>query len=200
MKYCPVCKKFKKYSDFYRSSSRKDGYRYKCKKCDKEANRKQYLKYTEKIKNKVKQYAKDFPWKHILSGIKRRCNNQNDTRYHRYGGRGIKCLITENELKELWLRDKAWLLKHPSIDREDNDGDYTFDNCRFIEVTENTIKANKENSQKILQFDLQKNLVCVWENISELENQTEFHRTNIYSALCGKGKTAYGFIWKYKAQ
>ncbi len=76
-------------------------------------------------------------WKKTISGIKSRCTNKNSPSYPRYGGRGIKCLITESELKTLWIRDKANNLKRPSIDRIDNDGDYIFNNCRFIETSLN---------------------------------------------------------------
>ena len=50
---------------------------------------------------------------------------------------GIKNKITTQELKQLWFRDKAWLLKRPSIDRKDSQKSYTFANCRFIELLEN---------------------------------------------------------------
>jgi hypothetical protein len=33
----------------------------------------------------------------------------------------------------------------PTIDRKDNDGDYTFDNCQYLERWENTLKSNKKD-------------------------------------------------------
>lgn len=77
----------------------------------------------------------------LLSGIKQRCGNINNSSYKYYGERGIKCFITEKELKTLWIRDKAWELEMASIDRIDNNGNYTFENCRFIELQENIKKS-----------------------------------------------------------
>ena len=74
--------------------------------------------------------------------------NKNRKDYKEYGGRGIKCLITEEELKELWFRDKAYLMTKPSIDREDNNGHYEFLNCSFIELSKNIAKGNKERHLK----------------------------------------------------
>lgn len=85
--------------------------------------------------------SRDEYWKrlyHRLSGIQQRCHNPKHEKYPRYGARGIKCLITYSELKILWIRDKADLLKDPTVDRIDNDGDYIFYNLRFIEKSENT--------------------------------------------------------------
>jgi len=75
-----------------------------------------------------------------LSNIKQRCNNSKCPVYKYYGGRGIKCFITLEDLKILWDRDKASEMKSPSIDRIDNDGDYIFENCQFIERSDNIIK------------------------------------------------------------
>ena len=47
--------------------------------------------------------------------------------------RKMRCLITAEELKILWFRDKAYLMKKPSIDRKNNEGDYTFKNCQYLE-------------------------------------------------------------------
>lgn len=155
MKTCTKCKQEKSISEFYKSNKGKNGLRSICKICDSFKNKeykrthKQHLKeYSIKTKSSRKKYKNDlkqnFPWKIVLHNIKYRCNNLNCKAYQWYGGRGIKCLITESELKQLWLRDKAYLLDIPSIDRINNDGNYEYSNCEFIELNENIIKSNKE--------------------------------------------------------
>jgi len=76
-------------------------------------------------------------WKLHWKAAKYRCNNPNSTYYHCYGGRGIKFKLTLTEVKRIWFRDKAYDLKEPSIDRINNDGDYTVNNIRFIERRKN---------------------------------------------------------------
>ena len=66
-----------------------------------------------------------------------RCNYKSHSRYCYYGARGIKCLITKEELKQLWFRDEAYNLNKPSIDRKNPDGNYTLKNCRYIEMSRN---------------------------------------------------------------
>ncbi len=53
----------------------------------------------------------------------------------------IKNLISVKQLESLWIRDKGWLLKKPSIDRKRNKGHYTFRNCQWIELRKNCEKA-----------------------------------------------------------
>ena len=89
-----------------------------------------------------------YPWRFTLYAIKQRCVDPHHIRYHRYGGRGIKCLITESELKILWFRDKAYKMKKPSIDRDDKNGDYTFKNCKYMELGKNSKKAIKNRRNK----------------------------------------------------
>ena len=84
------------------------------------------LKYGSLLSLKRQIDRKERPWLYLLVDIKKRCNNPKNISYKTYGGRGIKCLITASELKELWFRDNAYYLEHPSIDRIDNDGNYTF--------------------------------------------------------------------------
>ena len=74
---------------------------------------------------------------------KDRCTNKNNKNYIRYGGRGIQFKLTMEDLKYLWERDSATLLKDPCLDRIDNDGNYEINNCRFIERSENSIKGCK---------------------------------------------------------
>ncbi len=83
------------------------------------------------------KYMSDRPWRITYDSINNRCSRKTFNKYKRYGGRGIKNLITREELKELWFRDKAYNMKRPSIDRIDNDGNYEYGNCRYIELLEN---------------------------------------------------------------
>ncbi|MCK4649189.1 hypothetical protein KAT51_06675, partial [bacterium] len=49
--------------------------------------------------------------------------------------------LTSEDIKFLWFRDKAYNLGQPSIDRKDTYGDYSIDNCRFIEKVDNVRRA-----------------------------------------------------------
>ena len=131
--------------------------------------------------------------------IKQRCNNPNNVFYKNYGGRGIKCLITKEELKQLWHRDKAYLKSKPSIDRKDNDGNYEYSNCRFIELSENVAERNKRVSSKItLQYDLKGNFIKEWASSSEAGRQLNIILSSICECCNNNRKTAGGFIWRYK--
>ena len=76
----------------------------------------------------------------LLQNMKQRCNYPKDKKFKYYGGKGIKCLLTGKDLKFLWFRDKAFLMKQPSIDRKNNSLNYTLDNCQFLEMELNRIK------------------------------------------------------------
>lgn len=51
--------------------------------------------------------------------------------------KGLKHTLKIKDFRELWFRNKAYLLKEPSIDRIDPTKGYIKDNCRFIERSEN---------------------------------------------------------------
>lgn len=75
--------------------------------------------------------------KKTLDGIRQRTMNPKSNAYHRYGGRGIKCLITWEELAFMLYRDEADQMECASIERINNDGNYEFNNCCFIEKKDN---------------------------------------------------------------
>ncbi len=112
-----------------------------------ELNRNDYWRHREKRLSTHKKYrdrlAKEQPWIKKFWSIKQRCTDLNCSCYSRYGGKGIKLFLTKNDLKTLWFRDKAFLLQQPSIDRIDNSGNYELNNCRFIEMIENSRRERK---------------------------------------------------------
>jgi len=92
-------------------------------------------------------------WNHPLygtwAGINTRCYDKRHIRYHRYGGRGISVC---DEWKNNPAQFIAWMIKENwkqglEIDRRDNDGNYTPDNCRV--VSRQTNANNKSNNHRI---------------------------------------------------
>lgn len=81
----------------------------------------------------------------IWVGILRRCNNPESKYYLRYGGRGIKVC-------EEWLSYPSfyeWAMsngyeKGLTVDLIDNDGDYSPQNCRLVDMK--TQQRNKRNT------------------------------------------------------
>jgi hypothetical protein len=86
-------------------------------------------------------------------------------------------------------------MKKPSIDRIDNDGDYIFDNCRIIELKENSAKAQQK---AILQFDKKGTFLKEWNSISEACKYFNTSVSNISSVLRQTSKSACGYLWRYK--
>lgn len=77
------------------------------------------------------------PWTRAISNINSRCNYVGDKKFKYYGGKGIKNLLTKEDLRASFLRDKAWKLRQPSVDRIRFDGHYEPSNIRWIEFDEN---------------------------------------------------------------
>ena len=79
--------------------------------------------------------------------MKARCYNKNHSAYSRYGGRGIKVCdrwlnSLENFVKDMGIRPDGM-----TLDRIDNDGDYTPDNCKWSTKHEHVV--NRRTNRKI---------------------------------------------------
>jgi hypothetical protein len=106
----------------YKSGKNNGYFQSYCKSCDR----------AYKQKHRVK-YLFESPW------IKYYTYCYNRTHYNKstYFRRGILLLMTIDDFKELWFRDKAYQMKNPSIDRIYGDVGYEKWNCRYIELTDN---------------------------------------------------------------
>jgi len=174
-KKCSTCRKKKFLSEFFKDKSKKDGFCCQCKICQKE-------------------YRGQFPWRKSLYSIRQRCENPNNNRYENYGGRGIQCLISKEELEELWFRDDASFMQKPTIDRKENDGHYTFLNCRFIEKSENSAKDKRI---PVLQLDLNGHFIREWSCAKEVEKELKIDHSSISRCCNDKQKTAGKWKWKF---
>lgn len=96
--------------------------------------------YNERARRDRKTYSFYGTERHkcskILGYIRSRCNNPEKKEYKNYGGRGIKCLLSIEDIIFLRKRDGADQMKYPSIHRIDNDGDYVLQNCTYLEMSD----------------------------------------------------------------
>lgn len=130
MKFCPKCKTEKNVSEFH---LHRDGLQPYCKPCMVEYRRLKRYRYP-KLKA---AYLKKYPWAVTRYAIQARVGSENHRAYL-----NIKNFLTLKDLKHLWFRDKAHELKRPSIDRIDSSKNYTLDNCRYIELSQNIGRQN----------------------------------------------------------
>ena len=201
MKFCPKCRKEKLSEKFSPSKQTKDGLDGHCRLCRNKYGRLKYLCNPELSNYRKKQYAFKNPWYTSLEHARQRCNNPKHKTFKYYGGRGIQCLLTIEEIKKLWFRDKAWKLKEPSIDRKDNDKDYLFSNCQFIELFLNKSESAKRNNKinkikSINQYDLNGRFLKTWKSLKEAAKVLGIDYTSISNCLRKKYKSSGGFIWK----
>ncbi len=142
MKICTKCKKEKSLDDFYERESARDGLRSNCKICFKKASDERKLR-TNGIRS-------------VWDSMKSRCCNMKAKSYNRYGGRGISvCEIWSNDFNSFY----KWAINNGhkkvlQIDRINNDGNYSPDNCRFVtpQVNSQNRSRVKINSKKVLEI------------------------------------------------
>jgi hypothetical protein len=95
--------------------------------------------------------------KNVYSAMLSRCNNKLHKNYHQYGGRGIKIeesFSTARKFIDWSLSSGFELDKNLSIDRKENDGDYSADNCQWIPIGENCQKTRQSKLSKEVAFEI----------------------------------------------
>lgn len=193
IKECKKCHKILPFSEFVKNSNNRYGMWLWCKKCQK---KQRIIWERENIKNN--------PWYNSYNNAKQRCENPNNPNYPWWGAKGIKFLLTREECKKLWIRDSADKLKFPTIDRVDNDGNYTYENCQFIENVENSMKDATGHIFrgkfikycKIGQYTLDNKLIKIWNSQGEISRSLHIEQSDISRVVNGIHKTCHGFIFK----
>lgn len=100
----------------------------------------------------------------IWKGMRKRCNNPNDSNYSKYGGRGIKvCPEWDSDFLSFYY----WAMENGyddslSIDRIDNNGGYFPSNCQWENETR---QANNRRNNRIVTIGEESHSIVEWSKI-----------------------------------
>ena len=118
----------------------------------------------------------------VWEGIQQRCNNKNSTAYRLYGKIHRKCLWKtfedfRDDMYESYLRHiKKYGEKNTTIDRINNDGHYSKENCRWATYKEQTRNTNRN---KFLTFQGKTMCVADWTKSCNFKKDIIFSRLKL---------------------
>lgn len=120
----------------------------------------------------------------VFQGMHQRCYDKNCDRFQDWGGRGIKICKEwlddfENFYNDMGERPSS---KH-QIDRIDNDGDYSKENCRWVTISENSLNkriyGNNKSGYKGVSYD-GRHKTRNW-RATIMRNRKQYHVGNFYT-------------------
>lgn len=124
----------------------------------------------EKVKEGRKHGMAGSPEAKAWGAMKQRCLNPNNPKYASYGGRGITVCDRWRESFESFYEDMgARPSPEHSIDRVDNDGPYSPENCRWATRTE---QARNQGTNRPISFRGETLCLSEWAERTGLQYDT----------------------------
>ncbi len=104
------------------------------------------------------------------ASMKARCFNVKNKRYDRYGGRGITICARWHDSFEAFLADMGERpTRYHSLERIDNDGTYSAENCRWATSTE---QARNRRSSRLVTFKGETKTIAEWAQTTGINEGT----------------------------
>lgn len=134
------------------------------------------------------------PLYHTWLGVMDRCYNKGSFPYERYGGRGIYVCDRWKSMAN-FISDLSPRPEGASLDRIDNDGPYSPENCRWATPLQ---QANNKRTNRFLTFKGVTKSLSEWARIIGVKRSTLNARLNDYGWSVEKTlttKTNGGLLW-----
>ena len=118
-------------------------------------------------------------------------------------------VLSQSNFEELynnWVKSNYNKDLTPSIDRIKDDKGYSFDNIQLVTWYYNNNKQyknkkngeNQKNCLTVIQYSKNNEFIKEYYSIHQAERETNIASATICLVCQNKGKTAGGYIWKYK--
>lgn len=113
----------------------------------------------------------------IWANMVNRCNNEHNPRWPDYGGRGIG--VYESWMDYINFRN--WALQNGyedtlTIDRIDNNGNYSPDNCRWVD---DFVQANNKRNNHLVTYRGETKTLSEWAEVLGFPYKTLHHRFSL---------------------
>lgn len=105
--------------------------------------------------------------------MKTRCNNPNNNRYHRYKSIAIEWLTFE----DFYMDMSETYMPGYSIERIDNNGNYSKTNCRWATAKE---QANNRNTSRFITYAGKTLTIAQWSDVLGVKYSTFKQRFYVY--------------------
>lgn len=110
--------------------------------------------------------------------MKSRCDNPLDKSYKYYGGRGIIICERWRDSFENFYNDLGEMPQGHTLDRIDNDGPYSPENCRWATIDE---QGYNKRSNRLITFNGETKALTQWAKILKINVTTLWNRLYTYN-------------------
>lgn len=122
-----------------------------------------------------KQYNYSSKLYFVYNSMKDRCKNKNTKNYKNYGGRGIRVCDEWNNSYEFFLK---WALSNGyreglQLDRIDNNGNYSPENCRWVSCKQN---LNNTRMNNLITYKNKTHTISEWADMFKINYMTLYRR------------------------
>jgi hypothetical protein len=115
----------------------------------------------------------------IWSSMRQRCRNPKNKKYADYGARGIYVCARWDEFLT-FMSDMGPRPEGTSIDRIDNDGPYSPENCRWATASQQVANQRHRKDSRWIEYNGERHTITEWARITGIKSVTLFARFDRY--------------------